>query len=54
MPMNDRSVLLSRIKTKLGSGGSLIDGIMEVQGAHAEIVKSFLSDDGYIRAKIIK
>jgi translation initiation factor 1 (eIF-1/SUI1) len=52
-PMEDRKVLLKEMKSKLGGGGSMIDGVLELQGSHAAQVLKMLQDKGYNKAKKI-
>jgi translation initiation factor 1 len=52
-PMEERKVLLKELKTKLGGGGSLVDGVLELQGGHAEKVLQALQAKGYLKAKKI-
>jgi translation initiation factor 1 (eIF-1/SUI1) len=52
-PMEERKVLLKEMKSKLGGGGSMIDGVLELQGSHAGQVLKMLQDKGYKRAKKI-
>jgi translation initiation factor 1 len=52
-PMEERKVLLKELKTKLGGGGSLVDGVLELQGGHTEKVLQALQAKGYLKAKKI-
>jgi translation initiation factor 1 (eIF-1/SUI1) len=54
LPMNDRKVMLKEMKAKFGGGGTLVDGVLEVQGSHADKVLDFLKAKGYCKAKVIK
>lgn len=44
---NDLSALLRRLKTACGAGGTVTDGVLEIQGAHAERVRAELQAAGY-------
>lgn len=52
--MEDRKILLKELKTSLGGGGTLVEGVLELQGAHGENVFQYLIQKGYSKAKIIK
>jgi translation initiation factor 1 len=47
--VGDRSLveLLSRLKTACGAGGTLKDGILEIQGEHPQRVGEVLRSHGY-------
>jgi len=49
--MDERKALLKDFKQKLGVGGTLAEGVLEVQGAHAETILDALKAKGYNRAK---
>ena len=51
--MKDRKVLLKEMKGKLGGGGALVDGVLEIQGSHADKVLDILKSKGYSQAKIV-
>lgn len=53
LPMKDRKVLLQEMKGKLGGGGALVDGVLEIQGSHADKVLDILKAKGYSQAKIV-
>ena len=53
LPMKDRKVLLKEMKGKLGGGGALVDGVLEIQGSHADKVLAILKQKGYSQAKIV-
>jgi translation initiation factor 1 (eIF-1/SUI1) len=52
-PMEDRKRLLKAMKQSLGVGGTLVDGVLEIQGAHAAKVVATLKVEGYSKAKRI-
>jgi translation initiation factor 1 len=52
-PFSDRKALLKEIKSKLGGGGALVDGVMELQGSHSDKVLEILKSKGYSGAKIV-
>jgi translation initiation factor 1 (eIF-1/SUI1) len=52
-PMKDRSLLLKKMKQSLGVGGTLVDGVLEIQGSHATKVVATLKENGYNKAKRI-
>jgi translation initiation factor 1 len=47
MPGKDREALLKQLKTKLGTGGSLKNDILEIQGNHRDTIIALLQDMGY-------
>lgn len=53
-PMEDRKKLLKELKTSLGGGGTMVEGVLELQGAHGENVFQYLMKRGYSKAKIMK
>jgi translation initiation factor 1 (eIF-1/SUI1) len=48
--MEERKKLLKEIKKRIGGGGSLIEGIVEVQGSHSDVVLKTLKSKGYTQA----
>jgi translation initiation factor 1 (eIF-1/SUI1) len=48
--MDERKKILKEIKKKIGGGGSLIQGIVELQGSHADVVLKTLKSKGYVQA----
>ena len=52
-PMDERKTLLKELKKKLGGGGSLVEGVLELQGSHNEKVLSFLKSKGFSKAKVV-
>jgi translation initiation factor 1 (eIF-1/SUI1) len=54
LPFKERKVLLKEMKSKLGGGGALVEGVLELQGAHSEKILEYLKSKGYSGAKIVK
>lgn len=52
--MDDRKKLLKEMKRAIGVGGTLVDGVLEIQGPHADKVLMTLKKRGYTRAKKIE
>ena len=52
--MVDRNILLQDMKKTLGRGGTLFDGVIEIQDSHATKVIQHLQLKGYSKAKITK
>ena len=52
LPMKERKILLKEMKAKLGGGGTLVEGVLELQGSHADRIQVFLKSKGY-SAKVI-
>mmetsp|Transcript_26933 Transcript_26933/g.39878 ORF Transcript_26933/g.39878 Transcript_26933/m.39878 type:complete len:203 (-) Transcript_26933:24-632(-) len=52
--MDNRKTLLKEMKSKLGGGGSMIEGVLELQGAHGDKILELLIKKGYAKAKIVK
>jgi len=53
-PIDDRKIILKEMKRKLGGGGSIIDGVLELQGAHGDKILELLRKKGYSKGKIVK
>ena len=53
IPMKDRKVLLKEMKAKLGGGGTVVDGVLELQGSHADKILDILKSKGYSQAKVV-
>ena len=53
LPMKDRKVLLKEMKAKLGGGGTVVDGVLELQGSHADKILDILKSKGYSQAKVV-
>jgi translation initiation factor 1 len=47
IPATNREALLKQLKTKLGTGGTERDGIIEIQGDHRDAIIPLLQDMGY-------
>jgi translation initiation factor 1 len=54
LPMSGRKELLKEMKAKLGGGGTLVDGVLELQGSHADKVLEMMKTKGYSMAKVVK
>jgi translation initiation factor 1 len=52
-PMDDRKVLLKLMKQKLGVGGALVQGVLEIQGDYADKAVEILQSKGYKKARKI-
>lgn len=52
-PMDNRKKLLKELKQSIGVGGTLVDGVLEIQGRHADKVLATLKKKGYTKAKKI-
>jgi translation initiation factor 1 len=52
-PMDDRKVLLKLMKQKLGVGGALVEGVLEIQGDYADKAVEILQSKGYKKARKI-
>ena len=50
---DDKKKLLKSLKSKLGVGGTLVDGVLEVQGSHGDKVVELLKGVGYAKARKI-
>ena len=49
--LEERKKLLKEIKNKVGGGGTIVDGVLEIQGSHTTIVYEFLVSKGYNNIK---
>ena len=49
--LEERKKLLKEIKNKVGGGGTVVDGVLEIQGSHTNIVYEFLVSKGYNNIK---
>ena len=47
MPGKEREVLLKQLKVKLGTGGTVKDTTLEIQGDHCDILMATLEKMGY-------
>ena len=47
MSSQDRESLLKQLKTRLGTGGSVKDDVVEIQGDHCDAVMASLQQSGY-------
>jgi translation initiation factor 1 (eIF-1/SUI1) len=52
-PMEVRREILKELKKSLGVGGTLVDGVLELQGAYADKAVQVLHKKGYAMAKKI-
>ena len=46
LPMQEKERLLKQLKTRLGTGGTMKDGCLELQGEHCEAVMTILQGMG--------
>lgn len=46
-PEAELKVLLKRLKQSCGTGGSLSEGVIEIQGDHRDKIKAMLEQEGY-------
>ncbi|MDX2036246.1 MAG: translation initiation factor [Isosphaeraceae bacterium] len=44
---NDLPALAATLKTKCGAGGSLVEGVVEIQGNHLDRIAAVLAEIGY-------
>eukprot|EP00984_Skeletonema_dohrnii_P030002 scaffold21066_cov81-Skeletonema_dohrnii-CCMP3373.AAC.1 len=51
LPFKERKVLLKEMKTMLGGGGALVEGVLELQGSHSDKILEYLKSKGYSSAK---
>jgi len=51
--MEDRKKLLKEMKRSIGVGGTLVNGVLEIQGPHADKVLVTLKKKGYSKVKKI-
>lgn len=47
LPQVELKELLKRLKKSCGTGGSLSNGVIEIQGDHREKIKALLEKEGY-------
>jgi translation initiation factor 1 len=52
-PTDDRKKLLKEMKSKFGVGGTLVDGVLEIQGSFAVQAVEILKKNGYSKAQKI-
>lgn len=52
-PTNTRKGILKDLKKSLGVGGTLVEGVLEIQGAYADKTVQVLKKKGYALAKKI-
>eukprot|EP00537_Pseudo-nitzschia_pungens_P010549 CAMPEP_0172387552 /NCGR_PEP_ID=MMETSP1061-20121228/4851_1 /TAXON_ID=37318 /ORGANISM="Pseudo-nitzschia pungens, Strain cf. pungens" /LENGTH=312 /DNA_ID=CAMNT_0013117225 /DNA_START=88 /DNA_END=1026 /DNA_ORIENTATION=+ len=50
---DERKRLLKKLKARVGGGGTLVEGVLELQGSHAETVLSVLVSEGYAKARVV-
>lgn len=53
LPFKDRKALLREMKGKLGGGGALVEGVLELQGSHSDKVLDILRSKGYSGARVV-
>lgn len=46
-PESELKALLKRLKKSCGTGGSLSEGVIEIQGDHRDKIKAMLEKEGY-------
>ncbi len=51
LPFKERKVLLKEMKTMLGGGGALVEGVLELQGSHSDKVLEYLKSKGFSNVK---
>ena len=51
LPFKERKVLLKEMKTMLGGGGALVEGVLELQGSHSDKILEYLKSKGFVNAK---
>ena len=51
--VDDKKKILKTLKSKLGAGGTLVDGVLELQGDNTEKVVELLKSMGYAKARKI-
>ncbi len=51
LPFKERKVLLKEMKTMLGGGGALVEGVLELQGSHSDKILEYLKLKGYSSAR---
>lgn len=54
LSFNERKVLLKEMKSNLGGGGALVEGVLELQGSHSDKILEYLKSKGYSGAKVVK
>ncbi|CEA06131.1 translation initiation factor [Pseudomonas saudimassiliensis] len=47
LPADELKTLAKRIKARCGCGGSVVDGVIEIQGDRAEMLCQWLIDEGF-------
>lgn len=52
--MDERKKILKEMKGKLGGGGTLVEGVLELQGSHADKILVLMKKKGFLKAKILK
>ena len=52
-PMEERKKILKEMKRSFGVGGTMIDGVLEIQGAYAARALQVLKQKGYEKARKI-
>ena len=52
--MDERKKMLKEMKSKLGGGGTLVEGVLELQGSHVDKILDLMKKKGFVEAKILK
>lgn len=47
LPAEELKALVKKLKTRCGCGGAVKDGVIEIQGDHAELICGWLAEQGF-------